>query len=314
MIDTAKAVTDLAWLVEIGADEAINDQPTDWTQVASRRTPTARDAAPARRPADAASGRSATPPEKSFGAQPAVPSTAGADGPLGMAGANGPLGMAGADGPLGMSEARASARGAATAATTLEELRKALLAFDGCPLKQTASSTVFADGNPKARIMLVGEAPGEQEDRQGKPFVGPAGALLDKMLAAIGLDRHAEDADKAVYISNILPWRPPGNRNPTDSEIAACLPFIQRHVEIADPDILVFLGGISAKTLLAKTEGITRLRGRWFDYGSPGLTRPLPALALLHPAYLLRNPGAKRETWRDLLSLRQKLLALPPRI
>ncbi|TWB73361.1 DNA polymerase [Nitrospirillum amazonense] len=303
MIDTAKAVTDLAWLVEIGADEAINDQPTDWTQVASRRAPTARDAGPGRPPAGAPSaaapGRSATPPEKSFGGPPPLAALAGGDGPPGS--------------PLGMSEARASARGAAMAATTLDELHKALLAFDGCPLKQTASSTVFADGNPKARVMLVGEAPGEQEDRQGKPFVGPAGALLDKMLAAIGLDRHAEAPDKAVYISNILPWRPPGNRNPTDSEIAACLPFVQRHVEIADPDILVFLGGISAKTLLAKTEGITRLRGRWFDYGSPGLTRPLPALALLHPAYLLRNPGAKRETWRDLLSLRQRLQALPPR-
>ncbi|TWB21277.1 DNA polymerase [Nitrospirillum amazonense] len=306
MIDTAKAVTDLAWLVEIGADEAINDQPTDWTQVASRRTPTARDAGPTRRPADAPSaaapGGSATPPEKSFSAPPPMgaPAMAAADGPLG--------------GPLGGNEAKASARSAAMAATTLPDLNKALLAFDGCPLKQTASSTVFADGNPKARVMLVGEAPGEQEDRQGKPFVGPAGALLDKMLAAIGLDRHAEEPDKAVYISNILPWRPPGNRNPTDSEIAACLPFIQRHVEIADPDILVFLGGISAKTLLAKTEGITRLRGRWFDYGSPGLTRPLPALALLHPAYLLRNPGAKRETWRDLLSLRQRLQVLPPRL
>ncbi|WP_044562015.1 uracil-DNA glycosylase family protein [Azospirillum sp. B4] len=295
MIDTANAVADLAWLVEIGADEAINDQPTDWTQVASRRTPTARDAGPGRPPAGAPSaaahGRPATPPEKNV-PSPQPPS---------------------AESPLGANEARASARGAAMAATTLEDLYKALLAFDGCPLRQTATSTVFADGNPKARVMLVGEAPGEQEDRQGKPFVGPAGALLDKMLAAIGLDRHAEDADKAVYISNILPWRPPGNRNPTDSEIAACLPFIQRHVEIADPDILVFLGGISAKTLLAKTEGITRLRGRWFDYGSPGLTRPLPALALLHPAYLLRNPGAKRETWRDLLSLRQKLAALPQR-
>ncbi|MBB6249769.1 uracil-DNA glycosylase [Nitrospirillum iridis] len=300
MIDTANAVADLAWLVEIGADEAINDQPTDWTRVASRRTPTARDAAPARPPAGApAPGRAATPPEKSFSPPPAIPPAVATDGPPAA--------------PFGANEVRASARSAAMAATTLEDLHKALLSFDGCPLRQTATSTVFADGNPKARIMLVGEAPGEQEDRQGKPFVGPAGALLDRMLAAIGLDRHAEDPGKAVYISNVLPWRPPGNRNPTDSEIAACLPFVQRHVEIADPDILVFLGGISAKTLLAKTEGITRLRGRWFDYGSPGLTRPLPALPLLHPAYLLRNPGAKRETWRDLLSLRQKLDALPPR-
>ncbi|MDE1149652.1 MAG: uracil-DNA glycosylase [Azospirillaceae bacterium] len=293
MIDRPQAVADLAWLVEIGADEAINDQPTDWTQVASRRTPTAR----ARGPADGAPGPV---PDR---APPPTPKNIAADVPP-----DGPLGA-----PLGANEARASARSAAMAAATLDDLKAALLAFDGCPLRHTATSTVFADGNPHARLMLVGEAPGEQEDRQGKPFVGPAGALLDKMLAAIGLDRHAEDVEKAVYISNVLPWRPPGNRNPTDSEIAACLPFIQRHVEIADPDIVVFLGGIAAKTMLAKTEGITRLRGRWFEYGSPGLTRPLPALPVLHPAYLLRNPGAKRETWRDLLSLRQRLAELPPR-
>ncbi|MFM2042879.1 MAG: hypothetical protein RLY86_1455 [Pseudomonadota bacterium] len=209
--------------------------------------------------------------------------------------------------PLGAAEAGETARAAAAAAGSLEALRAALAGFEGCALKHTAMNLVFADGNPKARIMLVGEAPGEQEDRQGKPFVGPAGHLLDRMLAAIDLDRGAEDAGRAVYITNVLPWRPPGNRSPTDGEVAACLPFVQRHIELVAPDILVFLGGISAKSLLARSEGITRLRGRWFEYRTPGLPKPLPALPMLHPAYLLRNPVAKREAWKDLLALKLRM-------
>ncbi|MDQ2106296.1 uracil-DNA glycosylase, partial [Azospirillum isscasi] len=205
-----------------------------------------------------------------------------------------------ADLPLGASEAGASARARAGEARSLEELESALRAFDGCPLKATAMSTVFADGNPAAAIMLVGEAPGEDEDRQGKPFVGVSGKLLDRMLAQVGLDRGK------VYISNILPWRPPGNRSPTQAEIAACLPFLERHVELVGPKVLVPLGGTSAKTLLNRAEGITRLRGRWFDYASPGLPGPVPVIPMLHPAYLLRNPIAKREAWRDLLTLRQR--------
>mgnify|MGYP001329857781 CR=1 FL=1 len=145
-----------------------------------------------------------------------------------------------------------------------------------------------------------GEAPGEDEDRQGKPFVGVSGKLLDRMLAQVGLDR------TKVYISNILPWRPPGNRSPTQAEIAACLPFLERHVELIGPKVLVPLGGTSAKTLLNRAEGITRLRGQWFDYNSPGLPGPVPVIPMLHPAYLLRNPIAKREAWRDLLSLMQR--------
>lgn len=188
----------------------------------------------------------------------------------------------------------------AAAASTLEELRAAFEAFDGCPLKETAMSFVFADGNPDARLMFVGEAPGAEEDRQGLPFVGPAGRLLDKMLAAIGLDR------TDVYITNILPWRPPGNRNPTDAEIGACLPFLERHIALANPDILVFVGGTSAKTLLRRKEGIMRLRGKWMTY-EPTIGDPVPARALLHPAYLLRQPAQKRETWGDLLDIRARL-------
>ncbi len=189
-------------------------------------------------------------------------------------------------------------------AETLDELREEVRAFDGCPLKRTAMNLVFADGNPKARIMLVGEAPGEDEDRQGLPFVGPSGKLLDKMLAGIGLDR------SGVYIANVIFWRPPGNRSPTDAELAACLPFVERHISLVKPDILVGMGGVAVKTLLGASEGITRLRGKWTDY-SPRHEkwegRVLPFLPIYHPAYLLRQPAAKRQVWQDLLSLKKRL-------
>ncbi len=197
--------------------------------------------------------------------------------------------------------AEQSARGLALKAHTLAELEAAIAGFDGCALKATATRLVFADGNPKARLMLVGEAPGADEDRQGKPFVGVSGQLLDRMLAWIGLDR------SKVYISNILPWRPPGNRSPTSAEIAICLPFIERHIELVDPSVLVLLGGTSAKALLATGEGIMKLRGRWLEYASPGLPRPVAAMATFHPAYLLRSPGYKREAWRDFLVIKNKL-------
>ncbi|MCW8969706.1 MAG: uracil-DNA glycosylase [Rhodospirillales bacterium] len=194
----------------------------------------------------------------------------------------------------------------AQAAETVEELRAALDAFTGCALKATATNTVFADGNPKAPVMLIGEAPGADEDRQGLPFVGASGQLLDRMLASIGLSR-AENA----YITNVVFWRPPGNRNPTTGEIAACLPFVERHIEIVDPQVLILLGGSSAKTILARSEGITRLRGKWFEYESAGLSRPVPTRALFHPAYLLRTPGHKRLAWRDLLEISDVLNKKP---
>jgi uracil-DNA glycosylase len=193
--------------------------------------------------------------------------------------------------------ALASARTLATGAGTLEALRAALGVFDGCPLKQTAMNLVFADGNPQAKLMVIGEGPGAEEDRQGLPFVGVSGQLLDRMLACIGLDR------TKAYITNVLFWRPPGNRTPTPSEIAACLPFVERHIELVDPDYLLLVGGISAKTLLGRSEGILKLRGRWAHYQHVGLARPIPALASLHPAYLLRQPAQKRLAWRDLLAL-----------
>ena len=204
--------------------------------------------------------------------------------------------------PIAFPVGDASATHLAQAAQTVDELKAAVEAFEGCGLKQFASRTVFADGNPKARIMFIGEAPGGDEDRQGLPFVGVSGKLLDRMLASIGLTR-AENA----YITNVVFWRPPGNRAPNDEEIAACLPFVMRHIELVDPAVLVCVGGLSAKTLLAKAQGITKLRGQWFDYATPGLSRPVPTVALFHPAYLLRSPQQKRFAWRDLLAIRQKL-------
>ncbi len=196
-----------------------------------------------------------------------------------------------------------SAREIANAAATLEALRAALEAFEGCTLKRTATRLVFADANPSAKIMLVGEAPRDEEDRAGVPFVGPAGQLLDKMLAAIGLDR------TQVYIADIVPWRPPGNRAATAQEIAICLPFIERQIELVDPQLLVCLGGVSAQSLLGVKDGIVRARGAWYDY-SINRTEPprtLKALATLHPAYLLRTPRAKREAWRDFRALAKAL-------
>jgi DNA polymerase len=164
---------------------------------------------------------------------------------------------------------------------------------------------VFADGMAGAPVMIIGEAPGADEDRQGKPFVGVSGQLLDRMLASIGLDRKAEAPEAAFYITNILPWRPPGNRNPTDAEVALFLPFVLRHIALARPRQVLLLGGVSAKALLRAKDGITRLRGRWHSLESE--SGPLPALPSWHPAYLLRNPAAKRDSWADLLLLRRRL-------
>lgn len=189
----------------------------------------------------------------------------------------------------------------AQAAETVVELRQALESFDGCVLKKTATNLVFTDGNPVARILIIGEGPGAEEDRQGTPFVGPSGKLLDKMMASVGLDR------TNVLISNTVFWRPPGNRTPTAHEIAVCLPFVERLIELVDPKILVALGGPAAKSLLAQTAGVGRLRGKWFAYSTPGLVRPIEATALYHPAYLLRSPGQKRATWSDWLAIKRKL-------
>lgn len=187
----------------------------------------------------------------------------------------------------------------AAAAGTLDALRAGMDAYGGCSLKLRATQLVFADGNPEAAIMLVGEAPGAEEDAQGKPFVGKAGQLLDRMLKAIGLDR------TRVYIANMVPWRPPGNRNPTPEELALCMPFVHRQIELVAPKILVTLGNVPTQALFQTTQGITRMRGQWSDLTINGHT--MRAMPMLHPAYLLRLPAAKSQAWRDLLSLKQVL-------
>jgi DNA polymerase len=194
----------------------------------------------------------------------------------------------------------AQAEAAAAAAQTLDELRAAMEAFPHCPLKQGARQLVFADGRPGARAMIVGEAPGREEDERGLPFVGRAGRLLDTMFAPVGLSRTSPDLDRALYITNILPWRPPQNRDPKPDEIAMMTPFMARHVELAAPDLLIAMGNISCQALLGR-RGITRLRGTWT--GAFGL----PCLPMFHPAYLLRNPAAKREAWADVLEVAARL-------
>jgi uracil-DNA glycosylase len=192
------------------------------------------------------------------------------------------------------------AQSAVASAHTLADLRQAIAAFDHCELKKGARTTVFADGNPQARVLILGEAPGAEEDREGRPFVGRAGQLLDRMFGAIGLSRTSPDAESAVYITNVLPWRPPGNRDPEPVEIAMMLPFVERHIALVDPEVIVVVGNTPLFALTG-SKGILRARGNW----SEALGKPL--LPMTHPAYLLRNPAAKREAWADLLSLQARL-------
>jgi uracil-DNA glycosylase family 4 len=260
----------LEWYQEMGVDDAVSDQPTDWFAQAPKPKATP-DRSPPQRATDTATSPS-TPPRntqpRSFADMP--PSQAAMD-----------------------------ARERARSATDLDELKELLTGFDGCPLKVTAKNMCFARGSAAARIMFIGEAPGRDEDLQGIPFVGRAGQLLDKMLGAIGL------SEDDVYITNVVYWRPPGNRTPTPQEIQACQPFLQRQIELIDPKVLVFLGGAAAKQMFATSEGIMRLRGKWRDFKA-GDAEPR-AIATLHPAYLLRNPVAKRLAWRDLLEIQAAL-------
>src|SRR5579859_1987231 len=271
-IEAARAL--LAFYVEAGADaligEAAVDRMADEPALgAARDTDRPADAAPAPR-TSAAVSRAAARPAPPPAAEPPPPEVA-----------------------------VMAAREAAGSAKTLDELRALLENFRGCALHATATQLVFADGNPQGRVMFVGEAPGYEEDLSGRPFVGRSGKLLDRMIEAIGLDR------SAVYIANVVPWRPPGNRTPTPQETAICLPFIRRQIELADPDILVCLGQPSSQTLLGTREGITRTRGRWFTFATG--RRDIRALATLHPAYLLRQPLQKRLAWRDFLAIKKAL-------
>jgi uracil-DNA glycosylase family 4 len=277
-----QALALLQWQIEMGADEAIGEAAVDRLAAASSPPPTLRATSPSMGEGSVAVS---APP------RPATHKAPAAAAP-----------------PRALTESAAepvqSARVLAAQAATIEQLAALVAGFDVCPLKRTATNTVFADGNPAAPVMIIGEAPGADEDRLGKPFVGRAGQLLDKMLAAIQLDR------TGVQITNVIYWRPPGNRKPTAPEIASCLPFVFRHIVLSRPKVLVLAGGTAATTLLDTADGITRLRGRWFDLAVPGLDAPLPTLPMFHPAFLLRSPERKREAWRDLLALKAKLAEL----
>jgi uracil-DNA glycosylase family 4 len=265
----------LDWYRSMGVDEVIGDCPIDRTEPARSSSGGTADVSPIGRAAPPTSyARGTTAPLLARAPhRPEFPSA---------------------------SSAAASAREIAAACHDLAALEAAVGAFDGCALKETAISLCFADGGPHAEVMLIGEAPGAEEDRLGRPFVGQSGKLLDKMLATIGLQRGS------VYITNVIYWRPPGNRSPTQAEIAACQPFLERQIELLKPKIIVFLGGIAARGLLGVKEGVTKLRGRRFVYTATDGTR-IPAMVTFHPAFLLRQPGQKRLAWRDLLALRQVL-------
>jgi uracil-DNA glycosylase len=264
--EAQNALALLRWYVEMGADEAIGAETSNHLA-----PPPVREEVPAPAPA--------APPPRPHSVAASPPATL----------------------TESLGEAAQSARRLAASADTVEALAAAVAGFDGCALKRTATNTVFADGNPKGPLMIIGEGPGADEDRIGRPFVGRAGQLLDLMLAAIGLDR------SSVLITNVVYWRPPGNRTPTAAEIASCLPFVLRHIALVRPKVLVLAGGTAAGALLPQGHGITRLRGRWFDLAIPGLERPVPTLPMFHPSFLLRTPERKREAWRDLLTLRARL-------
>jgi DNA polymerase len=264
----------LRWYADMGVDCAVGEEPLDRFALSARaRTATKPESPPL------------VPPEPIAAPAPKRASPKAAPAPSGLAAA-----------ALSQDAATKGAREQASRAGTLAELREKLAAFDGCALKNSATNLVFSDGAEDAQIMIVGEGPGADEDRVGKPFVGRAGQLLDKMLDAIGLDR------TQVYIANVVPWRPPGNRTPTPQELALCLPFIRRQIELVAPDFLVLLGASAAQTLLQEKEGIMRLRGHWREVEFGG--RKIRALPMLHPAYLLRAPLKKAQAWRDLRALK----------
>ncbi|MFA7429183.1 MAG: uracil-DNA glycosylase [Rhodospirillaceae bacterium] len=264
----------LRWYLEAGVDEAVGEEALDRYALSA---------------AQAVAKAAASPPAAPQGSRQAAPAP------------RPPAAPALADSPR---QAAHSAAHQAAAAKTLQDLRQTLERFEGCPLKATATHTVFGDGNPGSAVMVIGELPGRDEDRLGMPFVGPSGALLDRMLGSIGLTRDT------VYLTTVLPWRPPGNRTPTEAEIAVCVPFLERHIELVQPKVLLLVGGLAAKIVFARPDGIMKLRGRWQNHATPGLSHPIPAIATFTPDYLMNSTVHKRLAWRDLLDLKQKLREL----
>jgi len=274
----------LAWYRDMGVTDVLTDEPIDWlvrgeSVLALPEPPLLEKQAPAYEDSDFG-----------FDLPPARPTF-----PSGGGTAVSVRNFA----PPPTSEAENSARALAEQAQSLEQLRAALQQFDGCALRSTAKNLCFFRGAPKARLMVIGEAPGREEDLEGKPFVGRAGKLLDRMLAAIGL------SEEVVHITNIVYWRPPGNRTPTPQEALVCRPFLMRQIELVAPDFLLLLGAAAARQMLGVTDGILRIRGKWYEVEVRG--RSISAIPTLHPAYLLRTPAAKKAAWRDLLSLRARL-------
>ncbi|MBX2805676.1 MAG: uracil-DNA glycosylase [Hyphomicrobiales bacterium] len=271
------AIELLRWYQAMGVDETISETPLDWSSLQDTKALLPQPAPATNRPDNRrTSARSAAPP-------PQAPVSAPAHKPA----------------HVNLPAATLAARDLAAKASDLQGLERTLAEFDGCALKKTAKNLCFARGNPQARLMLIGEAPGRDEDLSGKPFVGRAGQLLDKMLTAIGL------TPDDVYVTNVVYWRPPGNRTPTPHEVQACQPFLERHIELAGPEMIVLLGGAAAKQMLATEQGIMKLRGKWKSIEIAG--KPIKTLATLHPAFLLRNPVSKRLAWRDLLTIQAAL-------
>jgi uracil-DNA glycosylase len=285
--DRTKAARELlAFYLEAGVDAVVGEEPANWFA--------APEATPSVTPRTVAADWPTAGPEIRMAPRSDRPPPSGA-----RRASSGKDNIAASASPPSPDAAIVAAREAAKGAEDLDRLRAILERFEGCALKNTATQLVFSDGNPQARVMFVGEAPGREEDLAGLPFVGRSGQLLDRMLAAIGLDR------TSAYIANIVPWRPPGNRKPTPQEATICLPFLERQIELADPDVLVCLGDSAAQTLLGGKEGITKSRGRWLDYDTG--SRHIRALATFHPAYLLRTPLSKRLAWRDFIAIKKAL-------
>jgi len=305
----------LAWLVEAGADETIGEEPVNRFAAKAKQAPTSHPPLEGGSKSPNQSGglfgegyaetRATTHPSPKSASQisnlPAAPSASPRQmrhaWPAEAASEGGPQGEGGNE-----RDSIGTAHTLACTATTLAELKAALVSFDGCALKKGCASTVFADGNPASRIMFIGEAPGAEEDRLGLPFVGRAGKLLDKMMASINLDR------SSAYITNVLNWRPPQNRDPSPEEAAMCLPFLRRHIELVNPGIIILLGAVAARHVLGFSEGIMKLRGRWLEYRVGDVM--IPVIATLHPAYLLRQPSHKKLAWRDLQAAEAKIASL----
>ena len=268
------ALAQLEWLLDMGADEAIDNEPVDRFAASAQRLK--------QQQAASAPQQAATRPVPTRG-----------------------TGTAATSAPMTKEQSVQTSRDIALACATLADIEQALEEFDACPLKRTASNLCYADGDASARALFIGEAPGRDEDIQGKPFVGRSGQLLDKMLSAIGLDRKSGDASNAAFITNVIYWRPPGNRKPTEPETLMCMPFVERTIELQEPEIIVCLGATPMQRLTGRTDGILKSRGRWMSIDVAG--RTIPLLATLHPAYLLRQPAQKRLAWRDFLEIRKRL-------